>query len=105
LAALAPAAFLLLNRVFSPQYMVTITAALLIACAIVGQSPRHTRGIVVLLTIAQAANLLIWPNTVPWWPLLVGGAVCGCSGGAGVAYGDDGAKGARRRLKRRRAGQ
>jgi hypothetical protein len=24
----------------------------------------------VLLTIAQAANLLIWPNTVPWWPLL-----------------------------------
>jgi hypothetical protein len=69
LAALAPAAFLLLNRVFSPQYMVTITAALLIACAIVGQSPRHTRGIVVLLTIAQASNLLIWPNTVPWWPL------------------------------------
>jgi len=69
LAALAPAAFLLLNRVFSPQYMATITAALLIACAIVGQSPRHTRGIVVLLTIAQAANLLIWPNTVPWWPL------------------------------------
>jgi hypothetical protein len=69
LAALAPAAFLLLNRVFSPQYLVTITAALLIACAIVGHSPRHTRGIVGLLTIAQASNLLIWPNTVPWWPL------------------------------------
>lgn len=69
LAALAPAAFLLLNRVFSPQYMVTITAALLIACAVVGLSSRSTRGIVVLLTIAQAANLLIWPNTVPWWPL------------------------------------
>ncbi len=69
LAALAPAAFLLLNRVFSPQYMVTITAALLIACAIAGCSPSHTRGIVLLLTIAQAANLLIWPNTVPWWPL------------------------------------
>jgi len=70
LAALAPAAFLLLNRVFSPQYMVTITAALLIACAIAGQSSRHTRGIVLLLTIAQATNLLIWPNTVPWWPML-----------------------------------
>jgi hypothetical protein len=69
LAALMPAAFLLLNRVFSPQYLVTITAALLIACAIVGHSPRHTRGIVGLLTIAQASNLLIWPNTVPWWPL------------------------------------
>ncbi|MGQ9549156.1 MAG: glycosyltransferase 87 family protein, partial [Roseiflexus sp.] len=69
LAALAPAAFLLLNRVFSPQYMVTITAALLIACVVAGLSSYHTRGVIVLLTITQAANLLIWPNTVPWWPL------------------------------------
>jgi hypothetical protein len=35
----------------------------------------------------------------------LGSDVCGCSGGAGVAYGDDGAKGARRRLKQRRSGQ
>lgn len=68
-AALAPAVFLLLNRVFSPQYMVTITTAALIAGAAVACSTRHTRGIIALLTIAQAANLLVWPNTVPWWPL------------------------------------
>jgi hypothetical protein len=69
LAALTPAAFLLLNRVFSPQYMVTITAAALIAGAAVGDSPRFARRIILLLTISQAANLLIWPNTVSWWPL------------------------------------
>ncbi len=69
LAALTPAVFLLLNRVFSPQYMLTITAAALIASAAVGDSPRVVRKLVLLLTIAQAANLLVWPNTVPWWPL------------------------------------
>ncbi|MFQ3632594.1 glycosyltransferase 87 family protein [Roseiflexus sp.] len=69
LAALTPAIFLLLNRVFSPQYILTITAAALIASAAVGDSPRVVRNLVLLLTITQAANLLVWPNTVPWWPL------------------------------------
>ncbi len=69
LAALAPATFLLLNRVFSPQYMVTITAAALIASAAVGVPSSVVRRIILLLTLAQAANLLVWPNTVSWWPL------------------------------------
>lgn len=69
LAALAPAAFLLLNRVFSPQYMVTITAVALIASAAVDVPSRGLRRMMLLLTIAQAANLLVWPNTVSWWPL------------------------------------
>jgi hypothetical protein len=69
LAALMPAAFLLLNRVFSPQYMVTITVAALIASAAVGAPPHAIRRIILLLAIAQAANLLVWPNTVSWWTL------------------------------------
>lgn len=69
LAALTPAAFLLLNRVFSPQYMMTITAAALIASAAVDAPVRLTRRIILLLSVAQAANLLVWPNTVAWWPL------------------------------------
>ncbi|MCS6842523.1 MAG: DUF2029 domain-containing protein [Roseiflexus sp.] len=69
LAALMPAAFLLLNRVFSPQYLVTITAAALIASAAVGAPADSVRRIILLLAISQAANLLVWPNTVSWWPL------------------------------------
>lgn len=69
LAALTPAAFLLLNRVFSPQYMVTITAAALIASAAVHAPSHLARRIILLLSVAQAANLLVWPNTVSWWPL------------------------------------
>lgn len=68
-AALTPAVFLLLNRVFSPQYMVTITAAALIASAAVDTPSHVARRMMLLLTIAQAANLLVWPNTVSWWPL------------------------------------
>lgn len=69
LAALTPAAFLLLNRVFSPQYMVTTTAAALVASAALRAPSPVVRRIILLLTIAQAANLLVWPNTVSWWPL------------------------------------
>lgn len=49
--------------------MVTITAAALIASAAVGVPSSVVRRIILLLTLAQAANLLVWPNTVSWWPL------------------------------------
>jgi hypothetical protein len=66
LAALAPAVFLILNRVFSPQYLLVITAALLAATA-AGRHDRRPMPVVMLLGVAQAANLLIWPNTAPYW--------------------------------------
>lgn len=69
LAALVPAAFLLLNRVFSPQYLLTITAMALVAGAAVARSRRDMLMLIGLLGVAQAANLLVWPNTVAWWPL------------------------------------
>ena len=65
LAALAPAVFLLLNRVYSPQYILLISAcALLAAVALRLRRPLLLCG---LLGLAQAANLLVWPNTMPWW--------------------------------------
>jgi hypothetical protein len=66
LAALAPALFLLLNRVFSPQYMAVITACAL-AAGTVALRGREPLALVALLAVAQAANLLVWPNTVSWW--------------------------------------
>jgi len=68
LAALIPAAFLLLNRVFSPQYLVTITSAILAAGAAVVRSRRDMLEMTGWLIVAQAANLLVWPNTIAWWP-------------------------------------
>lgn len=66
LAALAPVVFLLLNRVFSPQYLTIITIGLVIAGATL---PRPQRLILLgLLAIMQTANLLIWPHTRDIWP-------------------------------------
>ena len=66
LAALAPAAFLLLNRIFSPQYVLVITAAALAAGAAVLRG-REPLALVALLALAQAANLLVWPYTSGAW--------------------------------------
>lgn len=68
LAALAPAAFLLLNRIFSPQYLLVITAAALAAGGAVLRG-REALALVALLTLAQAANLLVWPYTSSAWLL------------------------------------
>jgi len=67
LAALAPATFLLLNRVYSPQYALPIAASLLIAGAAVLHSHRDLLILVIAITIMQAANLLIWPYTRSYW--------------------------------------
>jgi hypothetical protein len=72
LAVLAPAAFLLLNRVFSPQYVLIITACALAAGAAVLRE-RDAPRLIALLTIAQTANLLVWPHTARGW--LVASAV------------------------------
>ncbi|GAB4202893.1 MAG: hypothetical protein OHK0022_26480 [Roseiflexaceae bacterium] len=84
-AALAPALFLLLNRVFSPQYMLIISACLLAAATIV--VPRRPLVLLGLLALMQATNLLVWPNTVPYW--LAASAtvfVCGALAVGAVAW-------------------
>jgi hypothetical protein len=63
LAALAPAMFFIVNRIFSPQYMLSISVSLLAVLAMVmpmlsRQASSRWLG---LLVIAQISNLLIWP--------------------------------------------
>lgn len=85
-ALLVPAAFLLLNRVFSPQYLLPIAAAALGAAAMRGEAggevgreaggeaggARWARPVVGALLLAQWANLLVWPATQRWWLLASG---------------------------------
>jgi hypothetical protein len=65
LALLAPLVFLLLNRVFSPQYVLIISVCVLSAAA--SLSLRRPMLLLGLLGVVQVSNLLIWPNTMPYW--------------------------------------
>lgn len=67
LAALATATFLLLNRVYSPQYALPIAASLLIAGAAVLQTRRDVLVLTAALAVMQAANLMVWPYTRSFW--------------------------------------
>jgi hypothetical protein len=68
-AALAPVAFLLTTRTFSPQYLVTILAAWCVAGALVAAT--RTRQLLLALPMlgATLANLLVYPVVTPtyWW--------------------------------------
>jgi hypothetical protein len=73
LAALAPAVFLLTNRIFSPQFLVP----LFVAWAIAGALLVSTRGEQLLLGLAMmaaaAANAFVYPFALPFyavtWPI------------------------------------
>ncbi len=67
LAAMAPVLFLLLNRIFSPQYLLPISAGLLAALPLVEQRPFMLRIALALLMLAQIANFLIWPAFSQSW--------------------------------------
>lgn len=64
LSALAPAVFLLTNRVFSPQYLVTILAVWAIAGALVVDSRRNQLVLGLLAMAATAANAFVYPYTL-----------------------------------------
>jgi hypothetical protein len=68
-AAVAPVVFLLTNRIFSPQYLVTIVAASVAAAALVLRSRRELLLFAVPLLGASLANQLVYPSTRPtfWW--------------------------------------
>ncbi len=62
LAALAPALFLILNRIFSPQYVVSISVSLLLALTLLPlASVRKHHVLLALLVLAQGCNLFVWP--------------------------------------------
>jgi hypothetical protein len=67
LAALAPAIFLMLNRVFSPQYLLPISASLLVAGAAMLTTRRQIIGLAAGIAAMQAANLLVWPYYTSFW--------------------------------------
>jgi hypothetical protein len=64
LAAVAPAAFLLLNRVFSPQYFVLIVVAWAIAGALVLQTRPEQLVLGAAIAFATTANALVYPYTL-----------------------------------------
>jgi Glycosyltransferase family 87 len=73
LAALAPAVFLLANRIFSPQFLVPILAAWAVAAALVVRSPREQLAVGLTAMAATGANAFVYPYALPFydqtWPL------------------------------------
>jgi glycosyl transferase family 87 len=63
-AATAPVLFLLLNKVFSAQYILVIMAAGFMAAVLVGRS----LPVGVLLLVGAVGNLFVYPLTVQWRP-------------------------------------
>jgi hypothetical protein len=64
LAATAPVLFLLLNRVFSPQYLVLMLAAWAIAGALLVESRREQLALGVAVMAATTANAFVYPYTL-----------------------------------------
>jgi uncharacterized membrane protein len=64
LAATAPVFFLLLNHVFSPQYLILIAAAWLIAGALLVERRNEQLTIGVAVMAATTANALVYPYTL-----------------------------------------
>ena len=67
-AAMAPVAFLLTNRVFSPQYFVTILAAWAVAGALVVRSRGEQAALAFPMLASTVANVLVYPTLKPaYW--------------------------------------
>lgn len=66
LAAVAPVVFLLTNRIFSPQFMVLVLAALAIAAALVAPDRRAQLAVGVALMGATLANGFVYPYSLPY---------------------------------------
>jgi hypothetical protein len=66
---MAPVAFLLTNRVFSPQYLVLLVAAWAVAAALVVGGPREQALLALPIVGATLANVLVYPTVTPtyWW--------------------------------------
>jgi hypothetical protein len=67
LAAIAPVAFLLTNRVFSPQFLVMLLAAWVVAAALLARSAVDQLGFGILLFAITLLNVLVYPTHVDHW--------------------------------------
>jgi hypothetical protein len=72
-AALAPAAFLLTNRIFSPQFVLVLFVAWAFAAALMLESRREQLAVGVAMCVAATANVFVYPFALPryaiTWPL------------------------------------
>jgi len=64
-SALVPVVFLLTNRIFSSQFLVTILVAWALAAALVVRTRREQLAVGALAAAATSANALVHPYTVP----------------------------------------
>ncbi len=65
LAALAPVAFLLTNRIFSPQFVLVAFAGWALAAALVVQTRREQLWVGVVMAAAAVANEFVYPFALP----------------------------------------
>jgi hypothetical protein len=72
-AALAPVAFLLTNRIFSPQFLVPMLVAWAVAAALVVRTEREALAVGVAAVAATGANAFVYPFALPFydqtWPI------------------------------------
>ena len=65
LAVIAPAAFLVTNRIFSPQFVLVITAAVAVAAALLVRTRREQLAVGVALGAASVGNAFVYPYALP----------------------------------------
>ena len=72
-AAAAPVVFLLANRIFSPQFVVVVFAAVALAAALLARSAREQLAVGLALAAASFGNAFVFPFALPHydvtWPL------------------------------------
>jgi hypothetical protein len=61
-AALAPAVFLLANRIFSPQFFVVVLGCCACAAALLLSRRRDGAGIAAVLAVSTTANAVLYPG-------------------------------------------
>ena len=65
LAALAPVTFLLLNRIFSPQFVVVLFAAWAVAASLVVRTRREQLAVGAVAIAAALGNVFVFPFALP----------------------------------------
>jgi uncharacterized membrane protein len=69
LAGLAPACFLLTNRIFSPQFYVLVLVAIVVATALVVRSPLGLFAVVASCVVATTANTVLYQSLLGSQPV------------------------------------
>jgi hypothetical protein len=73
LAALAPAVFLLTNRIFSPQFVLVLIVSWALAAALLVRNRREQLAVGVAAAVAATGNAFVYPFALPrydvTWPI------------------------------------